>query len=129
MKKYQSLVQYLTSHFLAFNVSPIPRMKNASADFLVNVSFKLIPHEEFSPEQFSTKMIFCPSILDNVKISWFFNDDANIINFLTFEETYDEQIIDKDSHDKELNKSYDENRPENAFPKFVVKLEYLYDLK
>ena len=53
LKHYQSLVQDLTSHFIAFNISSIPRIQNASADLLENVASKLIPLEDFSPDRFS----------------------------------------------------------------------------
>jgi len=43
LKHYQSLVQDLTKHFIAFNISSIPRLQNASADLLSNVASKLIP--------------------------------------------------------------------------------------
>ena len=38
LKHYQSLVQELTIHFLAFNISSVPRMQNASVDLLANVA-------------------------------------------------------------------------------------------
>lgn len=54
-----------------------------------------------------------------------FNDDNDILSFLTYEGYYTNQIIDEDEHDNYLNKYLDEN----SLPKPVVKLEYLYDLK
>jgi len=50
LKQYQSLVHDLTSHFIAFNISPIPRLQNASADLLVIVASKLIPPGDYSPD-------------------------------------------------------------------------------
>ena len=58
LKHYQSLVQYLISHFVAFNISPIPRLQNANSDLLANVASKLIPLEDFSPDRFSNEIIF-----------------------------------------------------------------------
>ena len=52
LKHYQSLVQELISHFLAFNISPIPRSQNATADLLANVASKLLPSEDYSPDRF-----------------------------------------------------------------------------
>ena len=55
---YQSLVQELTIHFLAFNIYSMLRIRNASADLLANVASKLIPSQEFSPDRFSIEFIF-----------------------------------------------------------------------
>ena len=43
IQHYQSLVHDLTEHFIAFNISSILRLQNASADLLANVASKLIP--------------------------------------------------------------------------------------
>ena len=66
LKNYQSLVQDLTEHFIAFNILPIPKFQNASADLLANVASKLIPSKDYSPDRFSIELIFRPSISDNV---------------------------------------------------------------
>lgn len=99
LKHYQSLVQDLTSHFLAFNISPIPRLQNASAGLLANIESKLIPSEDYSPDRFSIELIFRPSIPDNVTNWRVFNDDENIIRFLTSEGSYDDKIIDESEHE------------------------------
>lgn len=65
IKYYQSLVQDLTSHFLAFNISHIPSLHNASVDLLANIASKLIPSKDCNPDWFSIELIFRPSILDN----------------------------------------------------------------
>jgi len=125
LKHYQSLVQNLTEHFIAFNISSIPRLQNESADLLANVASKLIPFEDFSPDRFSIELIFRPSIPDNITNWRVFNDDLDIVNFLTFEGSYSNQIIDEDHHDRQMK----QNSINNAIPKSVVKLEDLYDLK
>eukprot|EP00253_Pinus_taeda_P005487 PITA_05487 len=66
LKHYQSLVQELLSHFLAFNISPIPRSQNAVADLVANVASKLLPSEDYSLDRFSVELIFRPSIPDNI---------------------------------------------------------------
>ncbi len=121
----QSLVQDLTKHFIAFNISPIPRLQNASADLLSIVASKLIPSEDYSPYRFSIELIFRPSIPDNVTNQTIFNDDPDIVSFLTQEGSYTNQIIDEDQHDKQLQ----QENTNNVIPKSVVKLEDLYDLK
>lgn len=42
LKHYQSLIQELTSHFIAFNTAPIPRIQSASANLLANIASKII---------------------------------------------------------------------------------------
>ena len=125
LKHYQSLVQDLTEHFIAFNISSIPRLQNASANLLANVASKLIPSEDFSPDRFSIELIFRPSIPDNITNWRIFNDDPDIVNFLTSEGSYSNQIINEDQHDRQLQ----QDSTNNAIPKSVVKLEDLYDLK
>ena len=118
-------MQYLTLHFTTFNISPIPRLQNASVDLLAIVASKLIPPEDYNPDRFSFELIFRPSIPDNITNCWVFNNNPDIISFLTSEGSYDDQIADEDQHDKQLN----QETIINAIPKFVVNLEYLYDLK
>ena len=125
LKHYQSLVQGLTEHFLAFNISSIPRLQNASTDLLANVASKLIPSEDFSPNRFSIELIFRPSIPDNITNWSIFNDDPDIVSFLISEGSYTNQIIDEDHHDQQLQ----QDSTKNVIPKSVVKLEELYDLK
>jgi len=92
---------------------------------LANVASKLIPSEYFSPDRFSIKLIFRPSILDNITNWRVFNDDPDNVKFLTSEGSYANQIIDEDQHDRQLQ----QDSTNNAIPKSVVKLEDLYDLK
>eukprot|EP00253_Pinus_taeda_P033995 PITA_33995 len=125
LKHYQSLVQDLISHFMAFDISPIPRSQNAVADLLASVASKLLPYEDYSPDRFSIELIFRPSIPDNVTNWCVFNHDEDILNFLTSEGSYDDQIINETDHDLQLEKKLNEN----PIPKFVVKLEDLYDIK
>jgi hypothetical protein len=119
------LVQELISQFLAFNISPIPRSQNAAADLLANVASKLLPSEDYSPDRFSVELIFRPSIPDNVTNWRVFNHDEDILNFLTSDKSYDDQIIDESDHDLQMK----EKQEENSIPKPVVKLEDLYDIK
>jgi len=54
-----------------------------------------------------------------------FNHDEDILNFLTSEESHEDQIIDESEHDLQLKQKLNEN----PIPKSVVKLEDLYDIK
>lgn len=90
LEHYQSLFQDLTSDFATFNISPIPRLQNMSGDLLANVASKIIPPKDYSPYHFSIELIFRPSIPDNVTNWRVFNNDPDIIKFLTSEGSYDD---------------------------------------
>jgi hypothetical protein len=125
LKNYQQLVQDLICNFSTFNITPISRLQNVSVDLLANVASKLIPPKDFSPDRFSVELIFKPSIPDNIANWRFFNDDEDIINFITSEGPCYNDIADEDSHDHELNQSLegDKIKSENIIPISIVKLE------
>lgn len=125
LRHYQSLIQTLTSHFISFNISPIPRLQNFNVDLLANVESKLIPPKDFSRERFSIELIFLPSIPENITNWRVLNDDEDTLIFITSEGYYSNQIIGEYECNKQLNKSTEEN----SLPKPVVKLDDLYDLK
>ena len=125
LKHYQSLVQELTTHVLAFNISSIPRSQNSAVDLLPNVASKLLPSEYYSPDRFSVELLFRPSIPDNVTNWRVFNHDEDILQFLTSKKSYDDQIIEESEHDFQM----EGKQKENSIPKPVVKLEDLYDIK
>jgi len=79
LKHYQSLVQELTTQFLAFNISSIPRSQNLAADLLANVASKILPSEDYSPDRFSVELLFRPLIPDNVTNWRVFNHDEYIL--------------------------------------------------
>ena len=61
-----------------------------------------------------------------------FNDDEQIINFLTMEDTFKDSVIDEEKHDAEIKG--ESREPSNAssekyIPRSVVKLEKFYDLQ
>ena len=100
-------------------------MQNASAYLLANIASKLIPSQEFIPYRFSIELIFRPSIPNNITNCRVFNNDSDIVHFLTSEGSYDSQILDENEHDIQIKEEQDEN----PIPKSVFKLEDLYDLK
>lgn len=108
-----------------FNISPIPRSQIAAADLLANFASKLLPSKDYSPDRFSVDLIFRPSVPDNVTNWQVFNHDNDILNFLTSNKSYDDQIIDESEHDLQMKQRLEEN----SIPKSVVKLEDLYDIK
>ena len=68
----------LISYFEAFNINSIPRFQNQEVNFLANVASKLVP-----PNTFSIELIFGPSIPDNITNWRVFDDDMQVLNFLT----------------------------------------------
>lgn len=71
LKSYQKEVWGLISQFLAFDITSITRMHNASADALANATTR------FSPltDDFSIEIIYKPSIPDNITNVCSSNDD------------------------------------------------------
>jgi len=106
-------------------------MKNASAYVLANIASRLIPPKYFSLNRFYVELIFRSSILDNIPNCHVFNDNVDIINFLSSEGTHENGVIDEESNDLELKKSSPDVKIkyENIIPKSVVKSKYFYDLK
>lgn len=64
-------------------------------------------------------------VLDNVTNWRVFNYDKDILKFLAFDKSYDDQIIDEDDHGHQIKQRLEEN----SISKSVVKLEDLYDIK
>ena len=89
----------LFSSFEAFNINSIPRFQNQEVDLLANVASKLVPPEDFSHNTFSIELIFRPSIYDNITNWRVFDDDSQILNFLTNGDTFKESVIDEITHD------------------------------
>ena len=88
LQSYQREVWNLISHFDAFNINFVPRNQNQEADLLANVASKLIPSENFTPEFFSVELIFRPSIPDNI-FNWrVFDNDTQVLHFLTNERIF-----------------------------------------
>ena len=96
-----------------------------SVDLLANIASKLIPSEDYNPKKFFIELIFRPSIPDNFTNWWIFSHDEDILRFLAYEGSHDDKIIDENEHDNQLKQKSNQN----PIPKFVVKLEEIYDLK
>jgi hypothetical protein len=123
--------------FSTFNINYIPRLNNSKVDLLANVASKLFHAEGISPNAFSVKLLFRPSIPDNITNWRVFDDDQQIISFLHMEETFQGAVIDEGTHDENLHDFMvipGPRSPEsasdmvNSIPKSVVRLEKFYDL-
>ena len=67
--------------------------------------------------------MYKPSIPDNVTNWKVFDDDRQILDFLSAQDTFQGMAIDEAEHDKSL---YDIS---NIIPKLVINLEKFYDLQ
>ena len=75
---------------------------NQEAYLLANIASKLIPSENFTPDFFSVELIFRPSILDNI-FNWrVFDNDLEVLNFLTNDDTLKDSAIDEVTHDENM---------------------------
>lgn len=69
---------------------------------------------------------------DNITNWRVFNDDEQIINFMTMEDTFKGSVINEGQHDAEIKREMIEPSKtfgENYIPRSMVKLEKFYDLQ
>ena len=84
LKNYQREVWNLMNKFESFNIKYIPHSKNFKDDMLANVTSNLSPNDDFTHDRSYVKLIYRPSILDNITSWRIFDDDQQIIDFLQF---------------------------------------------
>ena len=70
--------------------------------------------------------MYRPSIPDNVTSWKIFDDDVQILDFLTARDTLKDFSMDEVKHEKSL---FDNTFPSNLIPKSVLNLEKYYDLQ
>ena len=67
-----------------------------------------------------------PNSISNWQV---FEDDEQILEFLHYEKTFKNAVINEKEHDRLMNQREDEEKDQsNIIPKSVVKMEHLYDL-
>ena len=101
----------------AFNIVSIPRIKNAAADLLSTSAARLVP----TNNRCSIELIFRPVVPDNITNLRVFDDDPQILEFLTNDENFKGAVIDDEEHQANL-------RSGNFIPKGVINLEGMFDL-
>ena len=84
--------------FHAFNIVSIPRLKNATADLLATSAVRLVP----SNNRCSIELLFKPLVPDMITNLRVFDDDQQILECLTNDETFKGAIIDDEEHQAEL---------------------------
>jgi len=73
-------------------------MIKIDVDILANETSRFVPPDDV----FLVEMMFRPSVLDNV-MSWrVFEDNSQIINFLTSSDTFQDSVIDDEVHQQDL---------------------------
>ena len=70
--------------------------------------------------------MYRPSIPDNVTSWKIFDDDVQILEFLTNHDTFKDFAIDEFNHENSLSNN---NFPSNLNPKSIINLEKFYDLQ
>ena len=103
--------------FSAFNIVSIPRLKKAAADLLATSAVRLVS----SNNRCSVELLFRPSVPDMITNLRVFDNDQQIIECLTNDETFKGAIIDDEEHQAEL-------KFDNFIPKGVRTLERMFDL-
>jgi ribonuclease HI len=137
LKSYRNEVWDLIENFFsAFNISFIPREKNALADSLsISASLFRIP---LSPKRkYDVEIKYRPAVPDNVRHWKVFEDDLEIKNFLQDVDEFAALHIDQDPNleghpclEVFLNKIVNHQiiqLPNNHIPKGLVPLERLFD--
>lgn len=117
--------------FESFEINVIPRNKNIDVDLLANVSSRLLPPKGFIIDNFYVELFFRPSIPDNVTSWRVFDDDKQLLQFLHSEDTFKDQVIDDEEHDKALQESTSKSKPWNLWntnPKKKLYLERYFDM-
>ena len=117
LKGYQNQVWELIKNFNAFNINSIPRMQNVAADLLATSAVRLVP----TNNKCLVELIFRPSVPYNVTNLRVFDDDQQILEFLTNNETFKDSVIDDEDHEANL-------QSENFIPKRVRTLQGMFDL-
>ena len=79
-------------HFNTFNINAVPRLQNAAADLLATSASRLVT----TNNNCSIELIFRPSVPENVTNMRVFDDNEQLIEFFTNEESFKESIIDEE---------------------------------
>ena len=117
LKGYQNGVWELITNFNAFNIISIPRLQNAAADLLATSAARLVP----TNNKCSIELIFRPAVPDTITKLRVFDDDPQILEFLTNDENFKDLVIDDEEHQSNIQSG-------NFIPKRVRTLEGMFDL-
>lgn len=108
----------------------VPRIYNATIDILANAFAQMSPLKY----GFFIEIIYKPFVPDNITNFRVFNDDQQILYFISNTDVFKDEIIEEDDvikedeHDKALQDSFQSSKG-NTMSKVVGSLEKLYDLQ
>ena len=88
----------LLKSFYAFNIVSIPRLKNAAAHLLATSAARLVP----SNNNCSIELLFRPSVPDMITNLRVFDDDQQILECLTNDDTFKRSNINDKEHQAKL---------------------------
>lgn len=94
MKYYQYRVQIAIESFEAFSTKAIPKKLNSKVDSLVVFTSLLLPHPELKNKPYKIKLIYRPSVLDNVDHWKVFYDDKKIQAFIENVEAFSQVFFE-----------------------------------
>lgn len=123
LKNYQQEVWHLINLFKAFNIIFVPRFNNVAANTLANAAARFTP----LGDGFSIEIVYKPAVLDNITNLRIFNDDQQILDFMTSAKVFKDAAIDEEEHERSLQEV--DSRKGNTIPKGVVMLEKLFDIQ
>jgi ribonuclease HI len=94
LKGYRNTIWAMMDDFDALNLIAIPREQNSKADELAVAASTLSVPDSLIDENISVEVIFRPSVPDNLNHWQVFEDDKQVINFLTHMHEFSDFGID-----------------------------------
>ena len=122
--------------FMAFGIKTVPRKQNIAADSLAVVASTFQPVEDRRLKQFNIKMLYSPSVPDNIGTFQVFSDDQQIQDFMNNERVFafqnigEEQAQPSGDHPKEEEEEFIDGILQlktNTLPRGIIDLERLFD--
>lgn len=104
------------------------RSKNPVANLLAQAASSLEPLAMQGLKKFTMELVSTPAVPDNIKNFQVFDDDKQILDFLTSSGVFEAQIIDEEeTEEAEFDTKGILNLKTNVIPKGMVELERLFD--
>jgi ribonuclease HI len=124
LKGYRNAIWAMMDDFDALNLIAIPREQNSKADELAVAASTLSVPDSLIDENISVEVIFRPSVPDNLNHWQVFEDDKQVIKFLTHMHEFSDFGIDTIRDECNFTGNVDKV---NTPPRRVVSLERDFD--
>jgi len=128
-------VHRLIECFEAFDITIIPREKNIPADSLATTASNLSPLEDYEASRFTVKLLYKPSVPNNISNWKLFEGYEHIINFFTNQYNFKYLSIDDEKFQEKSIKTnpwtgqpMDKSKAQTIL-KGIANLENMFDLK